>query len=130
MLGRPAIITHATSAVTLDAVVNTLDDPTSAGLASMITALGTGVEGQGHNIDQAISALPTAMSQLGALSKILDQQNGVLNQFIQTAVPSAQAFATGKGAAVAQLVAKANQTLATVAQERQAMDATLNSPPP
>lgn len=131
LMGRPAVISadHTGSGINLDQVVNTLDDPSSAGLASLVGALGTGISGQGTNVNRAVSALAPTMLQAGQLTRILDQQTGVLDQLIHTAAPNAQAVGAGQGDVLRQLVQKAEGTLSTVADQRPAIDATLSELP-
>ena len=131
LLGQHAVISAAQtgSAVNLDQVLNTLNDPTSSALAALVTTLGSGVQGQGTNTAEALKALAPALTQTGKLSSILNQQNSVLNKLISVIEPNTKAVAVDNGAAVQQLVQKAEQTLSTVAQNRGALDATLNQLP-
>lgn len=116
---------HTSSSVTLQQVLNTLDDPTSTALAAMVTALGEGVQGSGPQAAHAIAALRPAMQQTGELADMLNQQNGALNSLVDRTQPVTDALAAGQGSQLDHLADSTEQTLNTVAANRQALDQTL-----
>ncbi|MBQ0923532.1 MlaD family protein [Saccharopolyspora endophytica] len=108
-------------AVDLDEVLNSLDDPTSAALAALVTTLGEGTGGQGANVDEALKALAPAMQNTRELGSVLEQQNAVLGQLVDRTSPVAQALAERNGGNLDQAVESGKQLLASVASQRQAM---------
>lgn len=117
------------SAVDLDEVLNALDDPTSASLAALVTALGEGTDGQGKNIDAALKALAPAMSDTARLGQVLDEQNDVLAQLVDRTTPVARSLARGHGKDLDKLVESTKQGLWAVALERRALDDALRQLP-
>lgn len=113
------------SAVTLQDLFNTFDDPTSTALAAVVSTLGDGMHGNGAEAAAAIAALAPAMQQTGQLGDVLKAQNATLGQLVDRVQPVAQALAADNGASLDQLVGSTEQTLSTVARNKQAMDATL-----
>lgn len=120
IMGDPLVIpvTQTGSAVDLDQVLNTLDDPTSTALAAMVTTLGEGVAGQGGTAARAFQQLAPTFQQADQLSTLLDQQNAVLEDL----VVQAQKNATAAARPMDSLVAAGQQTLGAVAANRQAMN--------
>lgn len=129
LTSRVIPVEHTSAAVDLDQVLNSLDDPTSAALAALVTTLGEGVNGRGDDVAAALKALEPAMTQTGQLATVLDQQNRVLNQLVESASGNARALADRNGASMDRLVATAQQTLATVAANREALDGALRELP-
>jgi phospholipid/cholesterol/gamma-HCH transport system substrate-binding protein len=103
-----------------------LNDPTSTALSALVTTLGEGEQGNGKNVAAALKALAPAMTDTGQLTDILNQQNALLNQLIDDATPSAKAVADNQGHTLDQLVSSAQQALATVSANRQAVDSALS----
>lgn len=130
MSGRPVIpASRTSSAVDLDQVLNSLDDPTSASSAALITTLGEGMNGRGADAAAAMKALEPAMTQSGELSDILKQQNRVLTRLIDSASGSTRALAGNRGKTLDKVVASANKTLSTVSRNRKALDGALQRLP-
>lgn len=130
-LGEPAVIpaNQTSASVDLDQVLNSLNDPTSASLAALVTTAGEGMNGRGGDTAAALKALQPAMTQTGQLGDVLNQQNRVLTQLIDSASGSARALGDQDGRTLDRLVGNAQQTLATVAQNRQALDSSLKELP-
>jgi phospholipid/cholesterol/gamma-HCH transport system substrate-binding protein len=130
-MSEPRVISarRTSSAVDLDQVLDSLDDPTSTALAALVTTLGEGANGQGGDIDQAIRALAPAMQDTQQLGTVLDQQNAVLAQLVDRATPVAQAVAGKNGQNLDQLVDSGKQALAAVAAQRKAMNDALDRLP-
>jgi phospholipid/cholesterol/gamma-HCH transport system substrate-binding protein len=130
-INGPMVIpaSRTSRAVGLDDVFNTLDDPTSAALASLVATLGEGVQGQGGNVATALAELKPVLTQVDGLSQILNEQNGALTQVVTAGQHTASALADNNGQTLDQLVGTAEQTLAAVAANRQAVDDTLTRLP-
>lgn len=120
---------HTTRAVDLDEVLNSLNQPTSASLAALVTTLGEGTGGQGQNVDGAVKALAPAMQNTQQLGNVLQQQNAVLGQLVDRASPVAQALAARNGGNLDQAVEQGKNMLAAVAAQRQAMKDSLGQLP-
>lgn len=130
MTGHRVIPASQTSAaVDLDQVLDTLDDPTSTGLASMVTALGEGINGRGANTAAALRALAPAMNRTSELGDILDQQNAILVKLIDYAHGNAKAFADNDGKTMDRVVSQARQALSTVAANRRSLSEALGELP-
>lgn len=111
--------------VTLQAVLDTFDDPTAAGLAALVSELGNGVAGNGDEMADVIKALAPAMYGIDDLGQVLQEQNEVLDSLIATADPVAASVAGKDGERIEKLVEQAHGLLATVAVERQGLEQTL-----
>ncbi|GAA5129527.1 MlaD family protein [Haloechinothrix salitolerans] len=107
----------------LDQVLNTVDQPTGEALASLITALGHGLDGQGKNVDATLKALAPAMKDTGQLVKILKEQNTLLGNVVDRVEPVASALAHNRGKTLDSLVqATSELTAATAAEQRHLRD--------
>lgn len=127
---RPVIPLERTSAaVDLDQVLNALNQPTSTALAALVTTLGEGGAGRGKDAAAAIKALQPAMTDTGKLADVLNQQNGLLAHMVQTAQKSTSAVTAEKGRKLDRLLSSAQQTLATTARNREALNSTLQQLP-
>jgi phospholipid/cholesterol/gamma-HCH transport system substrate-binding protein len=113
------------STVTLQDVINTFDDPTSTGLASLVTTLGEGLDDGGRQAADAIKALAPSMGRTKELGELLSAQNEVLGQLVKQAEPVASALADKDGQTMQRLVTSTERTLTTLAANRRAFDETL-----
>jgi phospholipid/cholesterol/gamma-HCH transport system substrate-binding protein len=113
--------THTSSAVDLETVLNSLDDPTSTDLAALVTTFGQGLQGQGPQAAAAIKALAPAMHDTDKLSQILSDQNKVLTSLVDTTQPVVAELAAHRGQDLDHLVGSTERTLGTVAADRQAV---------
>lgn len=111
--------------VTLQAVIDTFDDPTAAGLAALVSELGNGVAGNGQEMADVIKALAPAMNGIEDLGRVLEEQNDVLDSLVATADPVAAAVAGEDGKRIDKLVAQAHRLLASVSAERAGLEQTL-----
>lgn len=111
--------------ITLQAVLDTFDDPTSTGLAALVSELGAGVDGSGAELGEAIKALGPAMNQIDELGDILRQQNEVLSTLIANADPVAAAVSGKDGERIDALIAEAKRTLRALAVQRTGVESTL-----
>lgn len=110
-------------------VLNTLDDPTSTAAAALLVTLGEGTAGRGRDIDTALKAVAPVFDGATKLSEILDAQNAALLDLLDTVTPIAQAVATDDGQQAERLVDSAENALAALAEERAALDESLERLP-
>ena len=106
-------------------VINSLGDPAATGLAALVTTAGEGVKDQGKNLAGTIKGFEPSFAQANKLVALLREQNDTLNELVDRVQPVADGLAAGDGAALDKLVGGAQQTLSTVATNKQALDATL-----
>jgi phospholipid/cholesterol/gamma-HCH transport system substrate-binding protein len=118
-------IERTSAAVDLDHLLNTLDDPTSTALAALVTTLGEGIAGQGGQVAGALAALEPTLRRTDDLSRILDQQNAVIDHLVVQAEKNGTAFAGPLDG----LVASTQRTLGTVARNREFLDQALQELP-
>lgn len=127
---QPTIpLSRTGAAVDLDQVLNSLNDPTSTALASLVTTLGEGGRGRGKDAAAALKALQPAMTETGKLADVLNQQNGLLAHMVQAAENSTSAATADNGKKLDHLLGSAERTLATTARNREALNATLEQLP-
>ncbi|WP_020661456.1 MlaD family protein [Amycolatopsis benzoatilytica] len=127
--GQPIAVDHTSASVDLDQILNSLDDPTSTALAALVTTLGEGSAGRSGDVAAALKALEPAMTQTGELSRILQEQNGVLTELLDRVQPVAGALAANSGNNLDQLVESFSRTLATISSNREALQNTLTELP-
>lgn len=120
---------HTATEVTVEDVINSLDDPTSAGLASMVRTLGQGLRGNGTQVAAALSALAPAMRQADELARLLGDQNKVLGSLVESTQPVAAELAAGRGQNLDRLVGATEHTLSAVAANREALGDSLQRLP-
>lgn len=109
----------------LQAVLDTLDDPTAASLAALVGTLGQGFDNNGEEVQAAITALEPAMTDTDALVRVLAEQNELLGSVVDRVEPVASAVAADGGARLDGLVASATDLLATTAERDAALQGTL-----
>jgi phospholipid/cholesterol/gamma-HCH transport system substrate-binding protein len=109
----------------LDQVLRTLDEPTGEAIAALVTVLGTGMQGNGANINDAITALAPAMRDTEALAAVLNEQNDLLNSLVDNVTPVATALAVDGGATMDALVGATRQLLDTTAARQAAFEQAL-----
>ena len=120
---------RTSAVVDLEDVLNSLDDPTSAGLAGLVTTLGQGLEGRGEETANGITSFRTAMEHAQSLAAILDEQNEVLASLVDSTEPVAGELAAGRGAELDRMIGATEKTLGAVAAERRAVTDSLNTLP-
>jgi phospholipid/cholesterol/gamma-HCH transport system substrate-binding protein len=98
----------------LQEILNSVDTPTSTALASMVSTLGEGTQGNGTDVAAALAALKPAMTQTGELAGVLGDQNQVLAQLVDRARPVADALAAGQGTKLDRLVGSTTDALGAV----------------
>lgn len=127
--GDPIPLSQTRTNVGADEIFNVLDKPTSAGLAAFFTTLGDGLRDNGGNADAAIRALAPALRDTQGLTKVLRDQNALLNALVDRAEPVADALATDNGRAMDRMVGAADRLLAATAGQDAALNRTLDELP-
>lgn len=122
-------LAQTSSAVQLQDVLNTFNDPTSTGLAAMVTTLGAGMQDGGQNVADAIKALAPTMNDLNGVGQILKSQNAILSDLVDRAAPVAQAVAGKNGVQLDNLVSQVRGTLQAIGDNQQAIEQTIQQLP-
>lgn len=122
--GKPVLegaipVERTGSIVTLQGVLDTVDDPTSTALAALVSELGAGVDGNGDEMAAAIKALAPAMQNVDRLGDVLRSQNKVLGQLLKSADPMATAISGKEGERLDALVAQTRNLLVALGSEQQ-----------
>jgi phospholipid/cholesterol/gamma-HCH transport system substrate-binding protein len=115
--------------VGLDDMLNTLDDPTAAGLGALVTTLGTGVRGNGKQVDETITTLAPSMQQIESLAAVLKNHNELLGALVQDAEPIVGALADNDGQSLDKLVGSSDRLLAASAAQQADLDKVLEELP-
>lgn len=114
------------SAVNLQDVLDTLDDPTSTALAALVSTLGEGtMNGGGQKMADALKALAPLMDNLDRVGAILRSQNKVLNDLVAKADPVAASLTGENGKELDLLISRAHDTLDALADQQSALEATI-----
>jgi phospholipid/cholesterol/gamma-HCH transport system substrate-binding protein len=117
------------SRVNLEEVINSVDDPSGKALGMMLTSLGEGFAGNGVKAAAAVTQLQPTMKQVQGLSKVLNDNNQLLNQLIDHVQPVLGAVEGDQGKQLDGLVDATTNTLGAVAQEREAAARTITELP-
>lgn len=117
------------TAVTLQDVLNTFEDPTAAGLASIITTLGEGLDDNGAELAKALKVLAPAMQETGRVGAILSAQNDVLSSLVKATDPVVASLAADGGRTLDSLVGSTRDTLSALGNQQAALEATLRELP-
>lgn len=123
--GQPIPASQTGSNIDLDEILNVFDQPTSEGLAFLLTTLGEGLRGNGAKADATIKALAPALGDTRALARILRDHNELLTSLVERTEPVAKALAADDGAALDKLVGSADRLLAATGRQQRSLDATL-----
>ncbi|MGQ0575700.1 MAG: MlaD family protein [Pseudonocardia sp.] len=118
-------VTATSRAEDLQAVLDTLDDPTAASLAAMLTGLGQGFDGNGEDIQKAISALAPSLRDTDELVRVLRDQNTLIGSVVDRVEPVATSVAGPDGESLDRLVASTNGLLGTTSARDEQLRATL-----
>jgi phospholipid/cholesterol/gamma-HCH transport system substrate-binding protein len=110
-------------------IVQALNDPTAAGLSSILTTLGGGVANRGQNVQDIIHELQPAFGDTAALAGSLGRQNQLLGQVIDQVQPVTNGLAADQGKTLDNTVGSATNLLGTTAANEQQLRATLNELP-
>lgn len=116
-------------ATDLDQILNTVNEPTGKSLSALVSVLGEGVQGNGPNADATMKALAPAMTDTNKLVGVLNDQNTVLNQLVDSASPVASALASDQGKSLDGLVKSTNNLLGTTAAKQQGLQDSLTELP-
>lgn len=120
---------RVTTAPTVQDLFDTFDQPTAAGLASLVTTLGVGLEDNGAEVAKAMKLLTPAMQDSARLGDILSEQNQVLANLIAAADPIAASIADDDGQTLDSLLTSTHDTLRALTSKQEALEATLRELP-
>lgn len=115
-------LSHTSSAVTLQDFLSTFQAPTAAGVGTVVTGLGEGVQDSGGELALALKRLAPAMGDAAELGRVLASQNQVLDSLVARLDPVAGALATDEGRALAGLVRSTEQLLGAITADRAALE--------
>jgi phospholipid/cholesterol/gamma-HCH transport system substrate-binding protein len=110
-------------------IVQALNDPTAAGLSSVLRTLGGGVANRGQNVQDIIHELQPAFGDTAALANSLGRQNQLLGQVIDQVQPVTNGLAADQGKTLDRTVGSATNLLGTTAANEQQLRDTLNELP-
>lgn len=99
------------ASVDLDEVLNTLDDPTAQGLASLVGTLGQGLDGNGEAVQRALAALAPALGDTRGLTRTLAEQNATLSSLVDSLSRVASGIATDDGQQLERLISASTTVL-------------------
>ncbi|KRB76096.1 hypothetical protein ASE01_13780 [Nocardioides sp. Root190] len=116
-------------ATDLDEVLNMVDAPTGTALSMLVTTLGQGMLGKGEKADEAIKALAPALKDTDRLGRILNDQNAVIQQLIDSVTPVAEQIAIDDGKQLDQLIDATDRTLGATARSDSELGQTLERLP-
>jgi len=122
-------VSQTATAVGLDEVLNTVDDPTGDGLRALVSTLGEGMQGNGANIDEALRAMSPSLRQTRALATVLGDHNRLLARLVEQFEPVAGALAVRDGEAMDQLVESSDIVLQAVRQRQRQLGESLGQLP-
>jgi phospholipid/cholesterol/gamma-HCH transport system substrate-binding protein len=115
--------------VDLQDVVNSLDDPTSGSLASMLITLGRGTDHNGLNVQKTLQAVGPAMTDTDSLARVLQQQNKLLGRVIDNVEPVTSSLAADRGKRMDGLVNNAKTLLDTTHERDHQLQETIRELP-
>lgn len=115
--------------VELQDVVNSLDDPTSGSLASMLMTLGRGTDQNGLNFQKTLQALGPAMTDTDSLAGVLQQQNKLLGRVIDNVEPVTSSLAAERGNRLDSVVNNAKTLLDTTHERDRQLQNTISELP-
>jgi phospholipid/cholesterol/gamma-HCH transport system substrate-binding protein len=122
-------VDHTFRSVDLQSILNGLDDPTGAALASFVTTLGQGVNGSGPQIAKGIEQLAPAFRNANDLSQVLNGQNALLGHLVDNLQPVLSAVDTDNGKKLDDVVGASDQMFGALADNRGAMQDALQRLP-
>ena len=130
-LGEDAVITadKTTSAVDLDQLFNTFDEPTRNALRNVIQGSATTYAGRGAEANQAYKYLSPSLSASDRLLRELSLDEQTFSDFLVSSSRVVTAVAQRRDD-LAQLIPNANQALGAVAAENRSFDQALVGLPP
>jgi phospholipid/cholesterol/gamma-HCH transport system substrate-binding protein len=117
------------TAVTLQDVLNTFEDPTAAGLASVVTTLGEGLDGNGGELAKALKLLSPAMRDTAEVGGLLSDQNEVLASLVKATDPVVASLAADNGKTLDSLVGSTRDALGALAHQQEALEQSIRDLP-
>lgn len=99
------------SSVDLDQVLNTLDEPTAEGLATLVGTLGQGMDGNGDDLERALAALAPALQDTSGVTETLKEQNATLGSLVESLSKVASGVGTANGKELDRLIAASTTIL-------------------
>lgn len=127
--GQSLPVTQTSLANDYQNIVQALNDPTAAGLASLVNTLGNGVSGRGQNVAQILNRWAPNFNDTAALVSSLNRQNGILGQVVDQIQPLANGLADDRGRTLDSTINSANSLLGTTTVNEQNLRATLTELP-
>jgi len=121
--GEGIPLANNSSPVPLSNVLATLDADTRSYLKALIDAVGGGTKGRGADIRAALRAMGPTTRQVGRITSAIDARRKELARLVTNLAELAKAATRDEE--LASLVAAGNSTLAAIASEDQALDASL-----
>jgi len=118
-------VSQTATAVGLDEVLNTVDDPTGEGLRALASTLGEGMQDNGGNVDAALKALSPSLRDTSELARVLSQHNRLLARLVTNFEPVTGALAVRDGRAMDKLVASSDAVLDAVRLRQRELEETL-----
>lgn len=127
--GASLPLEQTSRATDLDEVLDMVDAPTGEALSMLVTTLGQGILGKGENADRAIKALAPALQDTNRLAAILNDQNAVLQDLVDSVTPVVEQLADGNGKQLDALLDATNRTLSATARNDAELGRTLDRLP-
>lgn len=123
--GEPIRVQQTSLAEDYQNLVQPLNDPTAAGLASLVRELGQGVAGRGKNVQEIIRQLTPGAGETDKLLASINRQNGVLGQIVDQVQPLVNGLAADQGRTLDSTLTSANTLLDTTTVNEQNLQATI-----
>jgi phospholipid/cholesterol/gamma-HCH transport system substrate-binding protein len=127
--GQSIPVTQTAFAEDYQNIVQALNDPTAAGLSSILRTLGGGVAGKGQKVQDLVRELQPAFGDTAALANSLGRQNQLLGQVIDQVQPVTNGLAADQGKTLDRTIGSATDLLATTAAKEQQLRDTLTELP-
>jgi ABC-type transporter Mla subunit MlaD len=90
--GATIPVSQTSAPVDLDQVLRTFDAPTALRTSEFLGELGTGVAGQGQNVNTMLGQVPGFISSLGSVSSAINARPNAMRDFISSSQGAAAAF--------------------------------------
>lgn len=127
--GEPIKAAQTSLAEDYQNIVQPLNDPTAAGLASVARELGQGVAGRGQNVQQILQRFAPNVGETNKLLASIDRQNGILGQVVDQVQPLANGLAADQGRTLDGTLNSATSLLNTTTVNEQNLRATIKELP-
>jgi phospholipid/cholesterol/gamma-HCH transport system substrate-binding protein len=123
--GEPIKVEQTELAPDYQNLIQPLNDPTAAGLASLTRELSQGVQGRGQNVQEILKQLQPAFGDADKLLASINRQNGILGQIVDQVQPLVNGLAADQGRTLDGTVNSANSLLNTTTVNEQQLRATI-----